>query len=122
MTYPLQFRQKVLEVRLQEGLMIAAVASRFGVGVASVVRWLKEPAPKTTRDKPATKIDMNALAQDVRNYPDAYHYERAARLGVSRSGVCDAMKRIGVTIKKNTEAPEGRRSSAYRLPKSDRGA
>ena len=122
MTYPLKFRQKVLEVRLQEGLTIAAVASRFGVGVASVVRWLKEPAPQTTRDKPATKIDMNALAQDVRNYPEAYHYERAARLGVSRSGICDAMKRIGVTIKKNTEAPEGGRSSAYRLPKSDRGA
>ena len=30
--------------------------------------------PQTTRNKPATKIDMNALEQDIHNYPDAYQY------------------------------------------------
>ena len=106
MTYPLKFRQKLIETRAREGLTIAAVASRFGVGVASLVRCLKEPTPKATRDKPARKIDMAALAQDVSGYPDAYHYERAARLGVSRSGICDAMKRIGITIKKTLTHPK----------------
>ncbi len=48
-----------------------------------VTRWLKTPEPKTTRTKPATKIDMVALARDVRAHPDAYHYERARRFGVS---------------------------------------
>ena len=48
-----------------------------------VTRWLKTPEPKTTRTKPATKIDMVALARDVVAYPDAYHYERARRFGVS---------------------------------------
>jgi transposase len=44
------------------------VAKRFGVGVASVMRWIKTPDPKTTRNKPATKIDMERLAQDIKNY------------------------------------------------------
>lgn len=122
MTYPLKFRQRVIETRDREGLTISAVAARFGVGVASVTRWLKNPTPKATRNKPATRIDMAALAKDVDDYPDAYHYERAVRLGVSRSGICDAMKRLGVTLKKNTGASEGERDRAYGLPRADRGA
>ena len=29
------------------------------------------------------KLDRAALARDVRDHPDAYQYEQAARLGVS---------------------------------------
>jgi hypothetical protein len=32
------------------------------------MRWIKTPDPKTTRNKPATKIDMERLAQDIKNY------------------------------------------------------
>ncbi len=32
------------------------------------------------RNKPATKIDMIALARDILEYPDAYQYERARRI------------------------------------------
>ena len=81
MTYPFKFRQKVLETRKREGLTIAGSAARFCVATASVVRWLKSPEPQKTRNKPATKIDMDALCEDLRTYPDAYQYERAARLG-----------------------------------------
>ncbi len=41
MTYPLKFRRNLIEIQKREGLTIAAVAVRFGVGVAFVVRWLK---------------------------------------------------------------------------------
>jgi Transposase len=74
MTYSLDFRRKAISVREQEGLTIAEVAARFGVGIASVVRWLKKLEPQRTRNKPATKIDMAALARDVRDFPDAYQY------------------------------------------------
>ena len=77
MTYPISFRRKVLSVREKENLSIAQVARRFCVGVASVTRWIKTPDPKTTRNKPATKIDMEILAQDVKDHPYAYQYERA---------------------------------------------
>ncbi|SFN03770.1 IS630 transposase-related protein [Nitrosomonas communis] len=76
MTYPISFRRKVLSVREKENLTIAQVAKRFCVGIASVTRWIKTPDPKTTRNKPATRIDRERLAQDVKNYPDAYQYER----------------------------------------------
>lgn len=107
MTYPLKFRQKVIDTRAQEGLTIAEAAERFGVGVASLVRWLKTPEPRSGRNKPATKIDMDALARDVREHPDAYQYERAARLGVSTSAMGSALGRLGVTYKKSADASEG---------------
>src|SRR5258708_2842548 len=66
MTYSLDFREKVLSVYREEELTIAEVASRFCVGVASIVRWLKRVEPCRTRIKPATKIDMIALARDIR--------------------------------------------------------
>ena len=97
MTYSSDFRRKVLSVREKEGLTIAEVASRFCVGVASVTRWLKNTEPKKTHDKPATRIDMAALARDVLEHPDAYQYERARRLGGSEKGIGHALRRMGVS-------------------------
>ena len=122
MTYPLKFRQKVLGVRAREGLTIAQVAARFDISVASVVRWLKSPVPKTTRNNKATKIDMAALAQDVREHPDAFQYERAARFGVSQRGIGQALRRLGVTYKKNTVAPQSEQRRTARLPLPDKSA
>lgn len=114
MTYSSDFRRKVLSVREKEGLTIAQVAARFCVGVASVVRWLKEPEPRGTRNKPWTKIDRAALAQDVLDHPDAYQYERAKRLGVSEKGIGHALRRMGLSYKKNaTPSKGGRRRTAY---------
>jgi hypothetical protein len=39
---------------------------------------------------------MEALTQDVVNYPDAFYRERAKRLGVSRSAVGRGVKRLKV--------------------------
>ena len=119
MTYPSSFRRKVLSVREKEGLTISQVAARFCVGVASVTRWVKNPDPKLTRNKPATKIDMVALARDVQSYPDAYQYERAQRLGVSEKGIGHALRRMGITYKKNAEPSTQMRRRTAHLPKSD---
>ena len=75
MTYPISFRRKALSVREKENLTIE-VAKRFCIGYSRVTRWIKTPDPKTIRNKPATKINMERLAQDVKDYPDAYQYER----------------------------------------------
>jgi transposase len=116
MTYSSDFRRKVLSVREKEGLTIAEVAARFCVGVASVVRWLKDPEPKRTRNKPATKIDMEALARDVLEHPDAYQYERARRLGVSEKGIGHALRRMGLSYKKNSSSPKSERRRTAYLP------
>jgi len=39
MTYATTFRKKVLSMMKSQGLTLAETAERFGVGVASIVRW-----------------------------------------------------------------------------------
>jgi len=108
MTYSKDFRSKVLSVREKEGLTIAEVAERFGVGIASVVRWIKniEQKPQGFRKR---KIDLDVLMRDIEDYPDAYQYERAARLGVVQNAIFYALKKLKISYKKNTSAPTGRR-------------
>ena len=116
MTYSTDFRERVLKVRQEENLTIAEVAKRFQIAIASVVRWNKVLEAKRTRNKP-TKIDMEALKQDVELYPDAYHYERAARFGISESGIRSALKRLGVSRKKNTQTSQSHPRSTACLPR-----
>ena len=40
---------------------------------------------------------MEALAGDVELYPDAYKYERADRIGGSKSGIQAALNRLGIS-------------------------
>ena len=82
-------------------------AKRFGISSASLVRWNRNLEPQTTRHKPATRIDMEALKRDIEEVPDAYQYERAERLNVSRRCVQHALKRLGVTYKKNPQTSQG---------------
>ena len=100
MTYSTDFRQQALKIKAQDNLSFEATAKRFGIGKASLVRWSKQIEAKKTRNKPATKIDMEALRQDVELNPDAYQYERAERFGVSQTGICYALKRLGISRKK----------------------
>jgi transposase len=111
---------KVVSVREQEGLTLEQASQRFGVGIASLARWLKNIIPQETRDKPATKIDMIALAQDVEKHPDAYQYERAERLGVCTQCVNYALRRLDITYKKNATASTRSRRRAARLPRKNR--
>ena len=108
MTYSLDMRKKVLKVRQEEGLSMAKVAKRFGVSLVSVMRWSKTLESITKRNKPATKIDMEALKRDVEAYPDAYLKERAERLQVSHNCVWHALKRLNVTYKKNPKSSQGK--------------
>lgn len=103
MTYSLDMRKKILKIRVEEGLSMAKVAKRFGVGVASVMRWSNNIDCIKKRNR-STKIDKEALKRDVEQYPDAYQYERAARLGVSKYCVWYSLKRLNITYKKNSAA------------------
>lgn len=117
MTYSLDFRRKVLEVREKEKVSLAKVAKRFGIGLNTVMRWTKRIESKKTRHKPAIKIDREALKRDIEKYPDAYMYERAKRLGVSKNGIWHALKRLKVSYKKKSSASQSRfRKAVYILP------
>jgi len=107
MGYSLDFRQKVFEIKDRDNLSYEKTSIRFGVSIRTLFRWSNRIDPKLKRDKPATKIDMSALATDVEKYPDAYQRERAERLGVSEGCVLYALRRLGISNKKNIIPSEG---------------
>lgn len=84
MTYSIDFRKKVLEIKEKERLTQEETAKRFQIGKTTLIRWHKKIEPQKRRNKPVTKINMDALKKDIEGYPDAYQYERAARLNVSQ--------------------------------------
>ena len=50
---------------------------------------------------------MEKLRGDIREYPDAFQHERAKRFDVSASAIFYALRRLGITYKKNPESPQG---------------
>jgi len=109
MTYSIDFRQHVLKVKAEEGLSFAETSLRFKIGKSSLVRWSLRLAPKMKRDKAPTKIDMEWLKKDIEMHPDSFYHERAERLGVSKTGIYWALKRLGISYKKKPSAPQSRR-------------
>ena len=119
MTYSIDFRKKVLQIRKEKVLSIIETGKLFEISPTSIVKWSKNIFAKVGRAKGATRIDMQALANDIQENPDSYHYERAIRFGVSVRTVGYALQRLQVTYKKNLEPPEGKTRRTYYLPKKD---
>ena len=108
MTYSLKFRQKVFAVKAKKNLTFEETSERFDIPIRTLFRWQQRLEPCTTRDKPATKIDMDALKKDVSAHPDRYQWERAQQFSVTPSAICLALKRLGIGYKKNAAASQGK--------------
>lgn len=122
MTYPLTTRLHILKVKQREGLTFAQAADRFSIGIASLVRWHKQVKPKKYRRVKGLKIDLEKLRQDIKDHPDAYQYERAARFEVCPKAIWQALRKLGVTYKKIPDAPPGERRKTACLPGENRRA
>ncbi|UOY08504.1 IS630 transposase-related protein [Muricauda sp. SCSIO 64092] len=107
MAYPLDFRQQVFRVKQKEGLTFEQTSERFGIPIRTLFRWKERMDPKTKRNKPATKVDMKALAKDVKDNPDLYQYERARKFGVGQSAIFYALRRLKIGYKKNAVPSQG---------------
>lgn len=117
MSHSISFRRHVLTIKARDSLSFARTARRFSVGIASVKRWSKRVIPKPYVRKKHRKLDPSALARDVRDHPDAYQYERAARFGVTPKAIWQALRKLGVTYKKSVGAPQSERRQTACLPK-----
>jgi len=104
MTYPLHIRKKILAELAHS--TYRAVAAKYGVSTTALQNWQKQPEPKVDKNYPPRKIDNQALEEDVAKYPDEYQWQRAARFGCDQSAIFRALKRLKITIKKNSRAPE----------------
>jgi transposase len=72
MNYSLDFRKQVFKIKDKYDLSLRETGERFNVPVRTLQRWKARIVPKTQRNKPATKIDIEALRKHVKDYPDAY--------------------------------------------------
>ena len=112
MTYPITLRKKVLQ-SFEQGMSVRTAAKLYDMSPTTIINWKKDISIKPIV-RALRKIPNDALKQDITDYPDAYYYERAARLGCSKSGVEAAMK---ARIKQSTALPEckGRAMLEYQI-------
>lgn len=101
MTYSADFRAQVIRSVKNKDMTIREACTFYDVSKTALQRWLKNPTIKQSRDKAPSKIPNEALLQDVAQYPDDYMYERAQRLNCSKSGIEIALKRLGISQKKD---------------------
>ena len=101
MTYSADFRAQVIKSVQNKDMSIRQACIFYNVSKTALQRWLKNPSIKKTRDKPPSKIPNEALLKDVAQHPDDYMYERAQHLGCSKSGIEIALKRLGISQKKD---------------------
>ncbi len=84
----------------------AEAARRFGVGEASVYRWVKASDP-LSYEKPGPRcgwrLDREALRAHVEAHDDMTYAERARHFGVSESCIWYGLRRLGISRKKNDE-------------------
>ena len=107
MTYPLAFREKVFATKDKFDLTFEETSQQFDIPIRTLFRWQQKLKPCTTRNKPATKIDIGTLAWDIQESPDDSQWERAQRFGVTQQAISLVLKRLSITVKKNAARPQG---------------
>jgi transposase len=71
MPYSLDFRQKVINF-IENGGKITKAAHTFGIGRASIYRWLSRPTLEATKVKiRQRKLDWKELEKDVKQNPES---------------------------------------------------
>ena len=105
MTYSIDFRKQVLH-SIKDGMTIREAAAFYELSTSTIHSWRQILEPKKGRYKAPTKIADDALLHDVKAYPDDYQYERANRLGCSKTGIHHALKRLKISQKKDTRTPK----------------
>jgi len=118
MTYALALRRKIFKIKSDRHLTFLEISQLFTISMATLFRWSKKIEPNTTRNKPTTKINMDALKKDISTFSDAYQFERTERLGVSTGCIFHAFECLNVSYKKNFESSQGVRRQTTSLPKA----
>ena len=100
MTYSIDLRERAVSF-VHSGGSQAAASRIFNVSTRTLYNWLRSADLTPKQHGPRKrKLDKVALAADVRDTPDDYLRERAARFGVSEVAIFKALRQMQI-IKKN---------------------
>jgi transposase len=103
MAYSPDYRELIVS-KLNEGATYRALERDYKLSRTTILKWKKDISRKLRIAKP-TKIDNEKLKEDVALYPDDYQYERAVRFSCSQRAIGIALKRIGISQKKDLNSP-----------------
>ena len=100
MSYSLDFRKRVVS-HVGSGCSQEEASRLFKVSRKTIYHWLSkgEDVSDAPRKSYRSKLDKAALAADVRDHPDAYLRERAARFGVSVQTIWYALRQLDIRKK-----------------------
>ena len=87
----------------------------------TLIKWMKNIEPKKTSMR-KSRVDIKELEEDIKQYPDSYIYERAARFKISKSGMQYTLKRLNITSERRRRSPRGRLAGNITLLRSRRFA
>lgn len=106
MSYSYQIRCRVLEYAEKVG-NVREAAARYGVAAKTIYEWRKLGDNLGEIGKPGrkknTKIDEAKLRAAISDGTEIMQKELAEQFGVSRSGMCRALKRLKISRKKNVD-------------------
>lgn len=120
MAYSVDLRMKAVKHYLGSGHTFAQTGEIFGVGATTVRSWVVQYeetgdlSNKPLSRKPK-KLDPDKLRAYVKDCPDATQQEIADEFGCCNQAVSKALKRLGITRKKNAPLQRARQGQGSRL-------
>ena len=125
MSYPTKYRERTIEYR-QEGHTLEETKQVFHVAISTIRDWEKQlqeegQLEKKPVERSFRKIDPEKLRSYVENHPDAYQSEMVKEFHCSESGIHDALRRLGITRKKDNSLSGTGRGESSGLSGEDQG-
>ncbi|QMT32128.1 IS630 transposase-related protein [Alysiella filiformis] len=115
MAYSQDLRKQILK-SVASGMTIRQASAFYGISTHTINQWKRNGIERKKRQFKPLKVNHEALLKDVENYPDAFQYERAKRLGVTASAICYALKQLKISVKKDEPTPKTRTRAAKSVP------
>jgi transposase len=112
--YSNDLRQKAIDYYARNKVTQREVSEIFGISLRTLGDWIRRDKTGSCnrcdiRTKQPHKIDSIALRAYIAAHPDSYLREIAAHFNVSDVGIIKALRRLGISRKKNQPVSGTRR-------------
>lgn len=113
--YSPDLRKRVVAFAKKKG--VTQAKRLFGVNHQTIYNWMSRMEAHKTGPQGARKLDVAKLNKLLVERNDLYQDELAAMLGVHKSTICKALKRLDLSRKKNQGTPQGKYTRTTSLPR-----